>query len=137
MKVFLDTNVIMDFCAKRVPFFEDASLIIDMGYRKEITLIVSSLTFINVAYILRKVYEQELVMKKLEELVKICTVSSIDENIILNGIQMHAKDFEDSVQYLSASKCDAEVIVTRDAKGFEGFSIQAITPTAFLESMGY
>lgn len=136
MKVFLDTNVIMDFCAKRVPFFEDASLIIDMGYRKEITLIVSSLTFINVAYILRKVYEQELVMKKLEELVKICTVSPIDENIILNGIRMHAKDFEDSVQYLSASKCDAEVIVTRDAKGFEGFSIQAITPAAFLESMG-
>lgn len=55
----------MDFCAKRLSFFEKASLIIDMGFRKELTLIVSSLTFINVAYILRKVYPQDLVMQKL------------------------------------------------------------------------
>lgn len=42
MKAFLDTNIVMDFCARRIPFFESASLIIDMGYRKELTLIVFS-----------------------------------------------------------------------------------------------
>lgn len=31
MKVFLDTNVIVDFCAVREPFFHDASMIIDMA----------------------------------------------------------------------------------------------------------
>lgn len=137
MKVFLDTNVIMDFCAKRLPFFEDASFIIDMGYRKEITLIVSSLTFINVAYILRKAYPQEMVLRKLESLAKICVVSPIDEEAILKGIHLQAKDFEDSVQYLSALSCDAEIIVTSDEKGFEDFPIQVMTPNVFVELVGY
>lgn len=135
MKVFLDTNVVMDFLAKRMPFFEDASLIVDMGYRKEICMIISALTFINVAYILRKVYPQELVMAKLKSLAEICLISPIDDEAIMNGIQMQAKDFEDSVQYLSALKCDAEVIVTRDVKGFEKMPIRVMTPAAFLESV--
>lgn len=137
MRVFLDTNVIMDFCAKRLPFFDDASLIIDMGYRKELTLIVSSLSFINVAYILRKAYQPELVMQKLNSLATICTISPIDEEAILAGIRMRAKDFEDSVQYLSALRCNAEVIITRDAVGFQGFPILSQTPCDFLKEIGY
>ena len=133
MKVFLDTNIIMDFCARRLPFFENASLIIDMGYRKELVLVVSSLTFINVAYILRKAYPQDLVMQKLANLAKICTVSPIDEEVILTGIRMKAKDFENSVQYLSALRCGAEVIITRDAEGFKEFPIPSQTPDEFLK----
>lgn len=135
MKVFLDTNIVLDFCAKRLPFFEDASYIIDMGYRKELTLIVSSLTFINVAYILRKVYPQELVMRKLASLAKICTVSPIDEETVLTGISINARDFEDAVQYLSALRCGAEVIVTRDAAGFKDLPLLSQSPEEFLKSM--
>lgn len=134
MKVFLDTNIVMDFCARRIPFFESASLIIDMGYRKELTLIVSSLTFINVAYILRKAYPQDLVMQKLSNLAKICTVSPMDEETILVGIRMKAKDFEDSVQYLSALKCGANIIITRDIEGFKNFPILSQLPDEFLKS---
>ena len=118
MKVFLDTNIIMDFCARRLPFFENASLIIDMGYRKELVLVVSSLTFINVAYILRKAYPQDLVMQKLANLAKICTVSPIDEEVILTGIRMKAKDFENSVQYLSVQKL-LLLVMPRALKNFQ------------------
>ena len=119
MKVFLDTNIIMDFCARRLPFFENASLIIDMGYRKELVL----------------AYPQDLVMQKLANLAKICTVSPIDEEVILTGIRMKAKDFENSVQYLSALRCGAEVIITRDAEGFKEFPIPSQTPDEFLKLM--
>lgn len=137
MKVFLDTNVVMDFCAKRFPFFEEAAFIIDMGYREEITLIISSLTFVNIAYLLRKVYPQELVMQKLSGLEKICTVSPIDKETIETAIRMNAKDFEDSIQYLSALQCGAEVIVTRDTIGFQTFPVTSRTPDEFLKSAGY
>ena len=140
MKVFLDTNIIMDFCARRLPFFENASLIIDMGYRKELVLVVSSLTFINVAYILRKAYPQDLVMQKLANLAKICTVSPIDEEVILTGIRMKAKDFENSEVHAMnpkefMDKFEAEVIITRDAEGFKEFPIPSQTPDEFLKLM--
>jgi predicted nucleic acid-binding protein len=134
VKAFLDTNIVMDFCAKRTPYFEDASQIIDMGFRKEITLIVSSLTFINIAYILRKVYPADLVMDKLAGLSNICILSPIDAEVILSGIRMHAPDFEDTVQYLSALRCNADIIITRDTIGFQSFPIQTISPSLFLQS---
>lgn len=30
MKVFLDTNVVVDFCMRREPFFHDAAVIFDL-----------------------------------------------------------------------------------------------------------
>ena len=36
MKVFLDTNVIIDFYAQREEFYRPASIIIDLAKRKEI-----------------------------------------------------------------------------------------------------
>ena len=40
MKVFLDTNIIIDFCGQRVPFFDAAIEIFDM--QREVKLISSS-----------------------------------------------------------------------------------------------
>ena len=74
-------------------------------------------------------------MQKLSSLAKICTVSPIDEDTILEGIRMKAKDFEDSVQYQSALKCNAEVIITRDVAGFRDFPILSQSPDDFLKSM--
>jgi hypothetical protein len=48
---------------------------------------------------------------------------------------MKAKDFENSVQYLSALRCGAEVIITRDAEGFKEFPIPSQTPDEFLKLM--
>ena len=57
MKVFLDTNVIIDFYAQREEFYRPASIIIDLAKRKEIEIVVSATTFVNAFYILRKKYD--------------------------------------------------------------------------------
>lgn len=44
MKIFLDTNVMVDFCAEREPFYSNAATIIEMGHNGNVSLIVSSLT---------------------------------------------------------------------------------------------
>lgn len=41
-KVFVDTNVILDFLLKREAFFEDARMIMAMGYNKKCCLFMSS-----------------------------------------------------------------------------------------------
>ena len=47
MKVFLDTNVIIDFYAQRDDFFRPAAIIIDLAIKKQLELCVSSLSFYN------------------------------------------------------------------------------------------
>ncbi|WP_300812259.1 PIN domain-containing protein [uncultured Bacteroides sp.] len=134
MKVFLDTNVIIDFCANRAPFCEAAARIVDMGYRGEISLVISSLTFINVAYILRKAFPADLVIRKMEQLTRLCEISPIDETIIKEAVKRREKDFEDCVQYLSACQLQTDVILTRDLTGFNNFPITVQTPDDFLDA---
>ena len=54
MKVFLDTNIIIDVMERREPFFLQSANILELGYRKEISLYATSLSFINALYISRK-----------------------------------------------------------------------------------
>ena len=58
MKLFLDTNIVVDFYAQRDPFFSSAWKIIELAERGLVDIVVSSLTIINLAYILRKGYDK-------------------------------------------------------------------------------
>ena len=40
-KIFLDTNVVLDFILKRDGFAEDAAMIFDLGERKKLKLTLS------------------------------------------------------------------------------------------------
>ena len=42
-------------------------------------------------------------------------------------------DFEDTVQYLSSATTDADIIITRDERGFNDFPIQHISAEQFLD----
>ena len=132
MRIFLDTNVLVDFCAEREPFYADAAAIIDMGYSKEAKLIASSLTLVNIAYVMRKVKPHSLVMQKIDQLVNLCVISSIDRQTIASAIAAQPTDFEDAVQYHSALQAKADLIISRDTKGFAEFDLPVMTPAEFI-----
>lgn len=132
MKVFLDTNVVIDFCAKREKFFSSAAKIIDLGISGDIDLAVSSLTFINVAYIMRKGYDKEVVMDKLDELASLFEITQIDGDTIHQSIEKRSKDFEDCVQCFSAMTANSDLIVTRNVNDFKDLPLPVMTPDDFI-----
>ena len=133
MKVFLDTNVVVDFCVQREEFFKPAAQIIDLAISGEIELVISSLTFINVAYIVRKAFGKDIVFGKLQKLSELCNISEIDEHVIKSSIAKHSKDFEDCVQCFSAMKANSDLIITRNKNDFEDLPLKTMTPTEFIE----
>lgn len=132
MKVFLDTNVVIDFICKREPFFTDAKNIFVMHERGEIECCVSALTIINCAYIMRKVFDKNEVLRVVGLLCKRFDVSAINKSIIIDAVKKQTYDFEDTVQYLSALPYRPEVILTRDKKGFADLGILVMTPAEFV-----
>ena len=134
MKVFLDTNIVVDFCAKREPYFLDAAQIIDLGLKQKIQVAISSLTIINVAYILRKLFDKDVIINKLSELSKLCEVTPINSDIVNFAINQTSRDFEDIIQFYSALSVDVDIIITRDKKGFSDFSLPIMTPKEFVLS---
>ena len=51
-KVFLDTNILIDYLARRGQFFEPAAQIVQLGQQHEFGLLVSAMSFATASFIL-------------------------------------------------------------------------------------
>ncbi len=133
MKVFLDTNIVLDFLGEREPFFQDAAKIFELWRTEALQLSLSVLTIVNCAYILHKAYSTETMMQKINWLCHSFEITPIDKWSIIQAINNAGFDFEDSVQYFSALSYHPDVIITRDKKGFANADIPVMTPSEFFE----
>jgi len=132
--LLIDTNIILDLLAKRQPFYDFAAELFSLADKKKIKLYTSSLSIINTNYILSKTLsekEAREILRKFRILVKIL---SCDEKIIDLGLNSHFKDFEDSVQYFTATENNINGIITRNLKDFKSSQIPVMTAEEFLKS---
>ena len=134
MRAFIDTNVVVDFLGKREPFFNDAAILFELGKLGKIDLVVSSLTIVNCAYILKKQFSNAVMLDKIEDFCRMLKISPIDKSVILKAILQKPIDFEDAVQYFSAKSFNMDIIITRDKKGFSVVEIPIMTPAEFIEA---
>ena len=132
MNVFLDTNVIIDFLGEREGFFDDAAAIFSMIEDKRITASASALTIVNCAYILKKAFNSDLMLEKVDMLCQLLNIMPIDRSQLMDAVQLRPYDYEDAVQYLSAQPSRPDVIITRDKRGFNNFDILVMTPAEFV-----
>ena len=132
MKVFLDTNVIIDVLAAREPFFRDSQRAVDYCERHVESGFLSSLTFCTAAYVLRKSVGEDELPNKLKTLRKIFDVLPVTKVSVDRAIDSQMSDFEDAMQYECASAAKMDVIVTRDKSGFAEAGIPVLTPKEFV-----
>jgi predicted nucleic acid-binding protein len=132
MKVFLDTNVMIDLIVERTPFYEKIAKIFTIAEKNKIELFTSSLSFVNTFYVANKEYEKKAVIESLKKFRVVCNVSIIDELTIDKSLLSDFEDFEDAVQYNSAIYHECDYIITRDKKGFKNSKITVMNSEEFL-----
>ena len=133
-RLFIDTNVLVDFFEKRHPFFNEIAKISSLAENKQFQLVASSLSFVNVFYILSKKIEKKLILESLKKYRILCEVSAIDELVIDKSLFSNFSDFEDAVQYYSAINANCDIIITRNEKDFKNSEIPVMSPKEFLIS---
>ncbi|MEL5896383.1 PIN domain-containing protein [Bacteroides sp. GD17] len=132
-RVFLDTNVVLDFLMERENFQDDAEAILALAYNGHFRLFLSSLSFSNIAYIARQLYKGNQLYDLLDKVRELVSVSEVDDWVVDLALKLRAKDFEDALQYYSALKANADVIVTRNLKDFSFSDIKVVSPKEFLK----
>ena len=115
MKVFLDTNIVIDLLDKREPFYIDAVELFTLAYKKEITLFVSPMTYATASYLLRK-HGKEGMRKLLGNFRQLSQITTADEKVVDAALASSFEDYEDALQYYSALTRNVDVIVTRNKK---------------------
>ena len=119
MKLFLDTNIIMDFVKCREPFIYEALPLIQQG---------------EIAYLSKKGLSLYQLYEMLEEVYSLFEVVSIGKQAIKMALDLKYTDFEDAVQYFSAKQANADCIITRNKKDFTFSDIPVYTPAEFIEN---
>lgn len=133
--LFIDTDVIIDFLIDRKPYSDEAAIIFTLIDRKKLKGYVSSLTFSNLYYVLRKLESHNKVISKLDSLSEMVNILKVDEHIIKEALSSSFPDFEDTIQYFSAlDSKKADVIITRNTKDFKNSSIPVMTPGDYLKT---
>ena len=132
-KVFLDTNVILDFLLLRSPFTEEAR---ELFYKKEdgeIDIYVSALSFGIASYFIEKSkHNSSMLIAKLLRLVE---VVDLTRDVVEQAVVSNFQDFEDALQYCSAKKiAGIDFLITRNKKDFKHSSIPVVTPVEFIDS---
>ncbi|MBR4115688.1 MAG: PIN domain-containing protein, partial [Bacteroidales bacterium] len=95
-KIFLDTNVILDFVLHRDGEIQ-AMDILQMGEDEKISLCTSFLSMANIAYILRKLPQKEL-YRMLSLLTLMFDVLPMTKEHFTKALQIENVDFEDVLQ---------------------------------------
>jgi predicted nucleic acid-binding protein len=135
MRLFIDTNVMLDFLGEREPFYLASAKIATLADKGKIEMIVSALSYATVSYFLTKFEGIDKTEEKLRKFKVISEICELDGKIIEKGLNSNFSDYEDSLQYFSALRKECDIIITRNAKDFKLSSIPIMTPDEFLNSL--
>ena len=129
MKLFLDTNVLIDFILERPLFYQPAAMIVSLAAERKIDICVSALSVVTANFICieRCKMTLEVYRRKVDFLRNFIEVCSVDSSDINSSYEANWKDFEDGVQYFSAIRSGVDYLVTRNVKDFEENDLKVIT----------
>jgi predicted nucleic acid-binding protein len=134
--LFIDTDVIIDFLIDRKPFSREAAIIFTLIEQRKLKGHISSLTFSNLYYVLRKFESHNKVISKLDNLSKLGIILKVDNQTIRDAITSGFQDFEDSIQYFCALESrKIDVIITRNIKDYRSSELPVMSPGDFLKTI--
>lgn len=133
MRIFIDTNVLIDFMAVRHPHYQSAAALFALAEIEKIQLVYSSTTVANSFYILRKNYSSVQLAEAFENQKSVAKVVGVSASDVYAAIAEKWDDTEDSIQHQSALSARCDCILTRNTKDFTQAVIPVMTPEEFLE----
>ena len=134
MKVFVDTNVLLDVVAKREPFYADAAQIWSLAERGGIEGQISVVSFNNIYYVVRRAANRVAAEKALRLMRNVFTAVPLNLQVLSQAIDAGFNDFEDAIQFHSAVYACSECLITRDADHFPASAFPILSPAEFLAS---
>lgn len=133
-RIFIDTNVVLDFILCR-DGEQEAMDIFQLGEDGKVSLFVSYLTMANVAYVARKHRTREEIYSYLRELSALFRILPMDETQYQEALRTEVSDFEDMLQFVCAKSNQCDVIITNNTKHFSFSTLPVYTPSQFLAEL--
>ena len=128
-KVFLDTNILMDYILFRGDEAPAAEYIFDSSLDLKLTLFIAAHSLTNIFYALRKSFSVAERNLRIRNLCALCTVQTVSAENIIKAIDSgYTSDLEDALQIQCAIESDCDYFITRDHELFEKCPVRTLLP---------
>jgi len=133
VKLYFDTNIIIDILKHREPFFENSNKVFMLAAEDKIEGIVGTSAITDIYYLIRKQYaDTETAVKFIFDILEIIKPVDTLVDDVFSAIELGFTDFEDAVIAAIAQREKADYIITRNTKDYSKSPVPAIAPNDFL-----
>ena len=134
IKIFLDTNVIVDALTLRDYDYRPSQKIIRHIVAKNISGYICSKQITDIYYIFRKYFKNERdIRDAVNTIVEFSEVLPFLKGDILACLKTEMPDFEDAILYEVAKVNTIPIIITNNINHFRGCQTMVLTPQQFLD----
>ena len=135
-KIFVDSDVIIDLLARRIPHYHFAALLFTFADMNKLELFTSPTVFCNVFYILRKEIGTTQAKATLRKLRLILHIIDTSEKTMDYALNSDFSDLEDAIQCYTTQQHQIKILLTRNIKDYKTAGITVQTPETFLIASG-
>ena len=132
MRVFLDTNIIVDILAMRQPHFADSQAVMDRCTILQCEVFIAWHGLATAFYLLGTVIGETHAQTAMEGFLQNVTVATVGDSDARRAFALGFTDLEDALQAIAAEACAADHIVTRNEADFARSPVPALAPASFL-----
>ena len=136
-RIFIDTNIMLDFLGERDPFYTSIAKIATLAENGTLEMITSPISFATVNYFISKFENSKIARNKLRKFKILTEIYHLNEQTLEKALNSSFSDFEDALQYFSAAESNCDIIITRNGKDFKKSLLPVMTPDEFLKSLTF
>lgn len=135
LKIFIDSDVILDVLSEREPFYDSAAALFSLIEKGQVIGFTSPIVFSNIHYVLRKRISKQNTITSLKYLKNLIQILSVDKQTIESALDSGFDDFEDAIQYYCAEQSGISYFITRNKIDYKKADINILTPKEFLSML--
>ena len=132
MRFLIDANIVLDVLQKREPYWKDSSVIWKLCETEQVEGYISTLTFANLMYVMRRELDPAQIRDVLDKLRLIFRFADFTAADMEKAAEMGWDDFEDAIQAATAERIMADSIITRNVRDFRNSRVIAFTPSEYI-----
>ena len=135
-KVFLDTNILIDYLLFRGEEALAAEYLFDCSFYGKLTICIAPHSLTNIYYILRKEYSPEERNTIIHDLCDLFTVIPVSGDTIVKAVTSgYAADAEDALQIRCAVEGGCDYFLTRDRELFRNSPVKTLLPHELIHEL--
>lgn len=132
LKVMFDLNIILDVLQERKEFYEFSARLLADAETGHIQGWLAAHSVTTLFYLVAKDRSPEQARVVLTSLLQFLKIAPVDQQTIEQALNLPYRDYEDSVQMISAMQIQADYLLTRNPRDFQPAPIAVIQPAELL-----